>query len=162
VHERQVVVGDLLPASAQGTEVVVPAVGSFDDPTARLLANRARECRLASTTDMRSDTSSTGLLLGFLVVIALVEAQILRTPWPARSADVHGVECLADHVHVVDVGTGQRDGKGDSLAVYESMALGAQFGAIGWIGSREVPPFGAFTLALSRDVQSHSMPTLPS
>lgn len=111
---------------------------------------------------MWPDTARASLQLRLLVIVALVEADILRPSWPSRAANIHGVEGLADHVHVMHVGAGESNGERDSLSVYEDVAFGAEFGAIGRIGPSEVPPFGALTLALSRDVQSHSMPTFPS
>ena len=84
-------------------------------------------------------------------------------PTPASTREERNrVERFADHVHVVHVGAGQRDGKRDALPVGQDVPFGAEFCAIGRAGAREVPPFGAFTLALSIDAQSHSMPTLSS
>jgi len=141
----------------------VPAIGAFHDPPPWLFpANRSSEGGFAASSNVRFDATGASLLLGFLVVVALVETDVLGTPRSTRSADIHGVQGLTHHVHVVDVGAGQCDGQRNALTIYEDVALGAELCAIGRIGSRELPPLGAFTLALSRDAQSHSMPTLSS
>lgn len=141
----------------------MPAVRPFDDPASWLLAaNGPGERRLSAPSNVGPHAARSGLLLGLLVVVALVETDVLGPAWPSRAVNIHSVERLADHVHVVNVGAGESNGEGNSLSVYEYVAFGAELGTIGWIGPGEVPPFGAFTLALSRDVQSHSIPTLSS
>jgi hypothetical protein len=141
----------------------VPAVRALDDPPSRFFpANGSSQCGFAASPNVRLDAAHASFLLWLLVVVAFVEADVLGTPRPARRADVHGVQGLAHHVHVMDVGAGQSDGQRNALTIYENVTLGAELCAIGRVGPGELPPFGAFTLALSRDAQSHSIPTLPS
>jgi hypothetical protein len=141
----------------------VPTIGAFDDPPPWLFpTNGSGEGGFAASPNVRLDATRACFLLWFAVVVALVETDVLGTPWSARSADIHGVEGRTHHVHVVDVGACQRDGQWHALTIYENVAFGAELCAIGRIGPRELPPFGALTLALSRDAQSHSMPTLSS
>ena len=141
----------------------MPTIGTLHDPPPWLFsANGPGKGGFAASPNVRLDATGARFLLWFPVVVALVEAEVLGTPRSARSANVHGVQGLTHHVHVVDVGAGQRDGQRDALTIYENVAFGAEFSAIGRIGPRELPPLGALTLALSRDAQSHSIPTLSS
>lgn len=163
LNEGEVIVGGTLPPDPQRAKVVVPAVGSFDHPAPGLLAsNGAGEGGLSATPNVRPDAAIASLAFGLLVVVPLVQAEILRTPGPSRRTQRNRVERLADHVHVVDVRPRERHRQRDALAIGQDMAFCAQFCAIGRIGAREVPPFGALTLALSSDAQSHSRPTLSS
>lgn len=155
--------GGALPPDPQSAKVVMPAVGSFNDPAPRLLAaDGASEGGLSPTPNMRPDPASASLAFGLVIVVPFVEAEVLRAAGPSRRTQWNCVERPADHVHVVDVGSRERHRQRDALAVGQDVAFGAEFCAIGRIGAGKVPPFGALTLALSSDAQSHSMPTLPS
>jgi hypothetical protein len=159
VDERTVVLGLSLPANSQAAEIVVPTVGTLDHPTAWFAAHAAHEGRFAPAANVRSHAAFACLVLAILVVVALVEADVL---WPARSsrgADRDRIKRGAYHPLVVDVRAGQRDGEGDTTPVRQNVAFCAEFSAIGRAGAREVPPFGAFTEALSSDVHSRSSPT---
>jgi hypothetical protein len=141
----------------------MPAIGPLNDPAPGLFSTDGTgEGGFASAANVGLDASSTGLLLRLLVVISLVEADILGPPGPTGRTHGHGIQCLADHVLVVHVGACKRNGQRYAGAVGQDVALGAEFSPIGRIGAGEVPPFGALTLALSSDVHSQSMPTLPS
>ena len=155
--------GGALPSDPQPAKVVVPAIGSFNDPASCLLAaDRAGEGGLSPTPNMRLDAASTSLAFRLVVVVPFVQAEVLRASGPSRRTQWDRVERPADHMHVVDVGPRQRHCQRDALTIGQDVAFCAEFCAIGRIGTREVPPFGALTLALSSDAQSHSMPTLPS
>lgn len=155
--------GGTFPPDPQPAKVVVPAIGSFNDPTPRLLAaDGTGESGLSPTPNMRPDAAGASLAFGLVVVVPFVQAEVLRTSGSSGRTQWNRVERSADHVHVVDVGAGERHRQRDALAVGQNVAFGAEFCAIGRIGAREVPPFGALTLALSSDAQSHSMPTLSS
>ena len=119
---------------------------------------RSRRERLAPAANVRLHTALACFLLAIVVVVALVQADVLGPPWPTRSVDECRIECGADHPLVVDVRAGQRDREGNPAPVGQNVALAAEFSAIGGIGTREVPPFGAFTEALSSDAHSRSRP----
>jgi len=151
---------DALPADAQGPVVVVPAVRSLDDPPPGLLAaNRSGQWRFSSTANMRHDVALPRFSLWFLVVVALVEAEVVWATATVLSTEDDRIERLADHAHVGDVRSGQRDAEGNAATVGQDVALGAELGAIGRIGPGELPPFGAFTEALSREAHAQSIPT---
>jgi len=152
--------GQPLPSDPQRAKVVVPAVRALDDPTSRLFAaNRPSECRLSPTTNMGFDVSTPRLAFGLFVIVALVEAEVVGHPSTVAPAQYDRVERLADHVHVVDVGAGQRNAERNSLSVGEDVAFRPELAAIGRVGSSELPPFGAFTETLSRDAHAQSIPT---
>jgi len=158
VDERAVALSLPLPANSQAAEVVVPTVGALDHPTARFAAHAANERWFAPAANVRSHAALACLVLAILVVVALVEADVL---WSARSTRGSDRDCIkrgAYHPLVVDVRAGQRDGEGDPAPVGQNVAFCAEFSAIGRIGARELPPFGAFTEALSSDAHSKSSP----
>ena len=139
------------------------AVRPFDDPASWLLAaNRSGQCGFPSASDMRFDSAGARFLLGLLVVVSLVQAEVLRTPRSSGTLEHDGIERLATHVFVVNIGAGESHSQRDALAICQDMPFGAELGAIGGVGACEVPPFGALMLALSSEVQSHSNPTLSS
>jgi len=157
------VVADALPADPEGAKVVMPADCPLDDPSSGLLAaNGTSESWFTAPTDVRCDASVACFSLGLRIVVPLVEADVSWTTSPAAGEEGHGVERRTQHVLVVDVGARDRHGQGDPPAVGQEVPFRAEFRAIGRVGPGEVPPFGAFTLALSRDAHSQSIPTLPS
>jgi len=152
-----------LPPDSQRPEVVVPAVGSLDDPAASLLAaDRSGERRLASTPDVRFDVAFLRVALRLRVVVSLVEAEIVRHSPSIGSAQDDRVERTSDHVHVMDVGARQRDAERNTSSIRQYMAFRAEFRAIRGVGPSEPPPFGAFTETLSREAHAQSMPTCSS
>ncbi len=160
VDEREMMFGNSLPANSQCTEVVVPAVRTLDNPAPGLLtADRAGQRWFSSTTNMRSDMTTASFLLGFLVVVSLVQAHIVGHSSTIVFTQHDRVERLADHMHVVDVGARQRYGERDTVPVGQDVAFCPELSAIGRVGPGELPPFGAFTEALSRDAHAQSMPT---
>lgn len=137
----------------------MPAVRALDDPTTRFAANAADHPLLTASADVRDAPALADLLLAVGVVVPFVEADVLGPPRPARRPEYAGVHGRADHPLVVDVGTGDGDRERNSAGVCQNVALGAEFPAIGGVGAREVPPFGAFTDALSIEHQLKSTPT---
>ena len=161
MDERQVVLRNRLPSNSEGAEIVVPAVGAFHDPAARPTTPTAERI-LPTATNVRSDPASSDLLFAIRVVVALVEADVARATRPTRRAQRYCVEGLRNHPLVVDVRTGKRNCQRNTASVGQDVALGAELGTIGRIGTCEVPPFGAFTEALSREDQVQSIPRLSS
>jgi hypothetical protein len=96
----------------------VPAVRPFDDPTSWLLAaNRSGQCGFPSASDMRFDSAGARFLLGLLVVVSLVQAEVLRTPRSSGTLEHDGIERLATHVFVVNIGAGESHSQRDTLAI---------------------------------------------
>lgn len=93
--------------------------------------------------------------LGIVVVVTLVEAEVFGTTRSARCADDHAVEHVANHPLVVHVRGGDAHREWHAAAVGQDVALDPAFRAIRGIRARVVPPFGAFTEALSSDVHFH-------
>jgi hypothetical protein len=156
----QVVRSNLLPPDQEAAVAVVPTIGALNDPSPGFLAtNRADQGRLAAAPDVWLHAASPRLLLRLGVVVPLVEADVLRPPRPPGRLQNNSVEGLPEHVLVVDVGAREGDAQADPVGVGQNVALRAALCTIGGTGAREVPPFGAFTLALSSEHQLRSMPT---
>ena len=135
----------------------MPTVGALDDPAARP-APLASTWLFTPTTQVQFDPASAHFTRGVVVVVAFVEAEIVRSTRTSWSSERHGVQRLAGHPFVVDVGASDRHGNGHAASIGQDVALGSELAAIGRIGTGQVPPFGAFTLALSSEDQFQSMP----
>lgn len=150
------------PPHEQAAEAVVPGVGSFDHPPSRLAAHAPDERLLSAATDVRPDTTEPNRGGDVRVVVALVETHVFGATRTTRTADGDSVEDLADHRSVGHVRAGDERCDRDTSGVGENMAFYAAFRPVRRVRTSEVPPFGAFTEALSRELHSQSMPRLPS
>jgi hypothetical protein len=162
VNEREVGGPFSLVTNEQPAEEIVPAVGSLDDPPARLSAHAPDEWLLASPSNVWDDASIADFAFGVGVVEAFVQAEVRGPTRPARCPKDDGVQRRAGHPLVVDIRCGDLDGDGNAASVGQDVAFGAEFCAIGRMGARVVPPFGAFTLALSSEHHFRSTPTRSS
>jgi hypothetical protein len=73
-----------------------------------------------------------------------------------------GIEHLRDHRAIRYIGPADQCSDRNSAAVRENVAFYASFCAIRRVGPCEVPPFGAFTEALSSELHFQAMPRRPS
>jgi hypothetical protein len=73
----------------------VPAVGPLDHPATRPAA-LALARLLAAPSKVRFDAARNNSSLRVVIVVALAETEVLRSTGPARRADDHGIERLAD------------------------------------------------------------------
>ena len=150
--------GNALPAHEQSAELVVPGIGALDDPPPRLASHAAQQRRLTTAADVRLDPATPNLSFGVVVVVSLVEAEVLRAPRAARRSHNDVVQRVGEQPLVVDVGAADHHGDGHTVPIGQDMPLGATLGAVGGVGACEVPSFGAFTMALSREAQSRAAP----
>ena len=162
VKEGEVVAADALPANEQSAEAVVPGVGALHHPAARLALHAAEQRLLAAAPDVRRDPASPNGSLRVGVVVALVEAEVPRSARAARRAHDHRVERLGDEPLVVDVGAGDLGGQRDAAPIRQDVAFDAAFRAVRRVRPGEVPPCGAFTMALSSEDHFHWMRRLRS
>jgi hypothetical protein len=162
VKKGEVVSSDSLPANEQSAEAVVPGVGALHHPTARLALHAAEQRFLAAAPDVRRDPASSNGSLCVGVVVAFVETEIQRPARAARRAHDHSVKRLGHEPLVVDVGAGDLGGQRNAAPVRQDVAFDAAFRAIRRVRAGEVPPFGAFTMALSSEDHFHWMPRLRS
>ena len=158
VNEGAIMQCFALPADAKRAEVVVPAVRALDDPSARPTAHTADQRLLAAAANVWNDATCSGFVLRIGVVVPLVEAQVHRPARTSRRKDQDGVERGPHHPLVVHVRCRQRDGERNTSAISQNVAFAAEFCAIGRIWAGELPPLGAFTVALSREAHAHSIP----
>lgn len=149
------------PADEQTAESVVPGVGALHDPAPRLTADLADKRRLASTPNVRSNSAEADRGSYVRVVVTFVEAQVLGAPRASRAAHDDGVEHLADHVRVRDVRAGDERGDWHAASVGQDVPFDAAFRTVRRVWTREVPPFGAFTEALSRELHFNAAPRRP-
>ena len=88
MEHREVGVGSFLPAGEDAPEAMQPGVGALDDPAAGAEAGLALECLrfFAAAADVRGERELLGELIHLWVVVALVEAEVLRLAlargWP--------------------------------------------------------------------------------
>jgi hypothetical protein len=151
-----------LPAYEQATEAVVPRVGALDDPASRLATYFANEWLLAAPSDVRSNSAKANRRGDVRVVVALVEAQVLGAPRASGATYDYGVEHIANHRGVWHVRSADQRCDRHTAPVSQNMAFNATFRAIRRVRPREVPPFGAFTEALSRELHFQAIPRRPS
>ena len=98
--------------------------------------------------DARSDVpSSTGGAV-FRRAVRLVCMQLVGTPTrsaPRTRDGLHRVEHLFQHLSVVDIGGGQLDGKGQTVAIGQQVMLAAGASAVARVGSAIRAPLFAGT-----------------
>ena len=162
MEEAEVVSANPFPAYEQTAEAVVPGVGAFHHPAAGLALDASQQGLLTPTPDMWRDSTNSNSRLSVLVVVSLVEAKVLGTARATRRAEDDRVERLADEPLVVDVGPGDLSSQRDPSAIGQDVPFDATFRTIRGVRAREVPPFGAFTMALSSEDHFHWMPRLRS
>ncbi len=151
-----------LPAYEQATESIVPRVCTLDDPTPRLAAHFADKGLFAAPPDVRSNSAKANRGSYVRVVVALVEAQVFGASGAAWATHDNCVEHIANHRGVWHVRSADQRCDRHAAAVGQDMAFYAAFRPVRRVRPREVPPFGAFTEALSRELHFQAMPRRPS
>ena len=136
----------------------MPRVASLNDPAPRLSADNTKQGLLATSSDVRTDTAQSDRGSDVRVVVAFVEAEVDRPSWATRAADRYGIEHLADHGGVWHIRAADQRCDRHAAAVGRYMAFYAAFRPVRRVRPREVPPFGAFTEALSRELHFQEIP----
>ena len=131
---------------------------ALDHPAPRLAEDATDHRQLTTTADVRDDSALSDCVLARAIVIALVEAEMPRATWPARPSNDDRIERGGHHTHIRDVRSGRDRGDGYSLSVGQNMAFDAGFSSIRRVRTGLVPPFGAFTIELSKLDHSQSKP----
>jgi hypothetical protein len=162
VAEFGIVQSGALPSNQKPAELIVPSVGSFNNPSARLPEDAAEECVLTTAANVRSNLTRANRPLDISVVVTLVEAQVLWSSRAARTTQRNGIENRSYHPLVVHVRCGNLERDRHASSISQNMSFRATFRPVCRVGTRVVPPFGAFTMALSRLVQSSPTPTAES
>ena len=148
-------------AHQQAAKSVVPGVGALDDPAPRLAVYLADEGLLAAASDVRSNPAKPNRGSNVWIVVPLVETQVLGPPRTARAAHDDSIEHLTDHARVRYVRAGDNGGDRHAAPVGQDVAFDAAFRTVRRVWTREVPPFGAFTEALSRELHFNAAPRRP-
>ncbi len=112
----------------------------------------------ATSPDMRSNTSFSDRRFSVGIIVTLVETEMFGPTWTTRAAKRNRVEYVGHLPLVVNVGAGDQRGERYASAVGEKVTLYTALGAIGRVGTGEVPPFGALPMKPSSEAHSHRMP----
>lgn len=157
----EVGVGAFLPAGEDAAEAIEPGVRAFDDPAAGaeagLLFDRLRFFTTAAY--VRGERELGGKLAHLVVVVAAVEAEILR-PLPGRLGplDRDRLERGAAELEVVQVRARWRDRERDALTLGEERSFRPFLARSVGFGPVSSPPSGALPSAPSIASHSHSIP----
>jgi len=162
MNEGEMVLGFRLPPDAESPVVVMPAIGALHDPAPRPATNAPDQRSLAASTNVRGNAAASSCDLTVFEVVGFIETDVFGTTWTARCTNRYAIERRADHPFVVDVGASQLDANWYATTIGQYVSLGAELSPISGIGTRESPPFGAFTDALSREDHFQSMPRCSS
>ena len=133
----------------------MPGVRPLDHPAPWLSSDAPDQRLLASTTDVWRDAPRSDGGLHVCIVVAFVEAEVLGTPWTARAAQDNCVKRLSHEPLVVNVRAGDLGRKRHASTVGQNVTLDPSFGAICRARTRQVPPLGALTIALSSEAHLH-------
>lgn len=155
MHEREIVLRLALPANEECTEAIVPTAGALDDPASCAPAHPAQERLLTLLPDVRRDAPLAYDLIAVAEVVALVETEMHRPPWPARCVQHDRVECRRQAPFVVQVGRAQDRRERDTARIGKDVPLGAELRAVCRVRSGELPPFGALTMKPSSAAHFH-------
>lgn len=158
MQQREIVVRFALPSDEQGTETVVPGIGTFDDPASRFPADTSDERRLTAAANVRDDPTDANFNLSVQVVVALVQTQVLGASWTTRCSNDDRVEHIGDEPFVVHVRCRDAHRYRHASPVGQDVSLHPAFRTVRRVGTSVVPPFGALTVALSSEVHAHWMP----
>jgi len=147
-----------LPADEKPPVPVVPTVGPFNLPPTRLAVHASEEWLFATPPDVSDDPATRQPALDVRVVVPFVETAVTRmAPSPWRMAR-RVVDRGNRHPLVVHVGPAQREPQRNSTAVGQDVPLRPALRPVRGVRSRKSPPFGAFTIKLSRDAHVHEIP----
>lgn len=138
-----------------------PGVGAFDDPTAGAEAGPVfdRFRFFAAAADVGGEAELGGELAYFVVVVAAVEAQSLRSlAGRGGPADRDRLERGTAELEVVQVRTRRRDPERDALTLGEERSFRPFLALSVGLGPVSSPPRGALPSAPSIASHSHSIP----
>lgn len=151
-----------LPTDEQTAKAVVPRVGALHNPAPRLAAYFADKRLFTASADVGSNSAQTNRRRDVRVVVTLVEADVVGASRSTGAAHDHSVKDGTDHRGVRHVRAADQRSERHAAAISQNVALDAAFRPVRRIWPGEVPPFGAFTEALSRELHFHAIPRRPS
>lgn len=139
----------------------MPSVRALNDPPPWRAAYLSDQRLLTAPSDVRLDPAYADCGHHVRIVVALVQTEMLRASRPTWATHDDGVEHLADHTRVWDVRARDDCGNWHAATIGQNVPLYATFCPVRRIWSREVPPFGAFTEALSKELHFNAAPRRP-
>jgi hypothetical protein len=151
-----------LPTDKQAAKAIVPRVRALHDPAACLAAYLAEQRLLTTPSDVRTNSTQADRRRDVRVVVAFVETKVDRASRPTWATHDDSNKHFADHRGVGHVRSANERGERHAATIRQDMPFYAAFRAVRRVRPREVPPFGAFTEALSSELHFHAMPRRPS
>ena len=147
----------LLIAHTQSAELVEPSKGSFDDPAPSAQSTAMLGISLG---EPRHDVTGTQTLADCLGVITPVAYHAIGTM--ARTASLSlqewdGINQCECSLRIITICPGELNGQRNSAPVADQVALAAEFGPVGGIGTGLKPPKTARIEQLSRAARDQSI-----
>lgn len=133
----------------------MPTVRSLHHPAPRLPVHTAEEWRFALLPNVRGDAPIADRRFTVAKRVAFVETAVVRSADSATLLHDHGIERGGQGPLVVQIRRAEDDAHRHAAAVRQDVALRAELRAVRWVRSREVPPFGAFTITESSAPHCH-------
>jgi len=87
--------------------------------------------------------------------VAFVETAVPRPAHAAPAFEHDGVERCGQRPLVMQIRAAQHDRERDAPPLGQEMALRTELRPVRWVRSREIPPFGAFTITESNAPHCH-------
>lgn len=115
----------------------------------------ADERGLTFLPDMRCDPARAHRRFTVSKRVAFVEAAMARPTHAATALEHHGIERGGQRPFVVEIRAAQYDRERHAPAVGQDVTLRAKLRPVRWVRSREIPPFGAFTITESNAPHCH-------
>lgn len=173
VTDADVEIRYVLPTSTESENVRFCQLRKdyFDHPSAwGVGVSRRRGALLAAAADVGGEAIIVGDLAWPVIVVAFVQAQVLRFVGGGLGAGrLDGVKGVFQQLEVDHVGASDSDsdregeGEGEATAIGQQRPLGASLATVGRVGAGFFsPPSGALVIAPSTASHSQSMPTRPS
>ena len=147
-----------LPADEKPPVPVVPTVGPFNLPPTRLAVHASEKWLLATPPDVSDDPATRQPPLDVRVVVPFVQTAVTRMPPSPWRMARRVVDRGNRHPLVVNVRSAQDKAQRNPASIRQDVPLRPALRPVRGVRSRKSPPFGAFTIKLSRDAHVHEIP----
>lgn len=162
MQHGEIGVGTFFPTHQQATKSVEPAVGSLNDPAARLEAGISLDhlCLFPAHADVGGEAEGRHKFAYLIVIVPLIKTQPLRRTFRwTRTPNHDRFERLFDEFHVVPVGTIDHARDRDTAGFGEETSLDALLTPIRRVFACFFEPAsGALVMAPSIDNHLHPNP----
>lgn len=136
MEQGQIIFWFLFPSDQNPSKAVHPTMRSFCHPASglepRLVLDGLRF--FPASPNMRCVTKLPRQIPDLVIIVAFIEAKILRPIW-SRTFQYDAFERCPRHLHIVPVGAVNRQTNRNPGTFTQQTAFDASFGPIGWIGT---------------------------